>query len=119
MSTSESELGLRADSFAASFSASFASPAAWGDANPHSHLVQFYEDDGFLIDSLSRLFADGLSAGDRCVYIRPVSHLTSLEKRLAARGIDLDKLRKEGRLISRDASHVLSTFMVDEWPDES
>jgi PAS domain S-box-containing protein len=119
MSTSESELGLRADSFAASFSASFASPAAWGDVNPHSHLVQFYEDDGFLIDSLTRWFADGLSAGDSCVYIGTESHLISLEKRLAARGIDLDKLRKEGRFICRDASHVLSTFMVDEWPDES
>jgi PAS domain S-box-containing protein len=118
MSASESELGLRADSFAASFSASFASPAAWADVNPHSHLVQFYEDDGFLIDSLTHWFADGLSVGDSCVYIGTESHRTSLEKRLAARGIDLDKLRKEGRFVCREASHVLSTFMVDEWPDE-
>ncbi len=115
MSASEFELGLNA----ASFSASFASPAAWADVNPHSHLVQFYEDDGFLIDSLTHWFADGFSIGDSFAYIGTESHRISLEKRLAARGIDLDKLRKEGRFICRDASQVLSTFMVDEWPDEA
>src|ERR1700731_3230715 len=115
MSASEFELGLNASSF----SASFAWPAAWADVNPHSHLVQFYEDDGFLIDSLTNWFADGLSVGDSCVYIGTESHRISLEKRLAAQGVDLDKLRKEGRFICRDASQVLSTFMVDEWPDEA
>jgi len=119
MSSSEFDLGLRDASFAASFSASFASPAAWSDVNPHSHLVQFYEDDGFLIDSLTHWFADGLSAGDSCAYIGTESHRISLEKHLAARGVDLDKLRKEGRFVCRDASQVLSTFMVDEWPDEA
>ncbi len=119
MSANESELGLRAASFAASFSASFASPAAWADVNPHSHLVQFYEDDGFLIDSLTHWFAEGLGAGDSCVYIGTESHCISLEKRLASGGVDLDKLGKEGRFVCRDAFRVLSSFMVDEWPDEA
>jgi len=118
MSTNESVLGLKAASFAASFSASFASPGAWADVNPHSHLVQFYEDDGFLIDSLTHWFADGLSVGDSCVYIGTESHRVSLEKHLAARGIDLDRLNKEGRFVCCDASQTLATFMVDEWPDE-
>src|SRR5580700_2644721 len=115
MSTSESELGLRADSFAASFSASFASPAAWTDVTPHSHLVQFYENDGFLIDSLTRWFADGLSAGDSCVYVGTEAHRVSLEKHLSARGVDLDRLCKEGRFVCCDASQTLSTFMAEEW----
>ena len=118
MSANESELGLKAASFAASFSASFAAPGAWADVNPHSHLVQFYEDDGFLIDSLSHWFADGLSLGDSCVYIGTESHRISLEKRLAAEGVDLDKLSREGHFVCCDASQTLSTFMVDEWPDE-
>src|ERR1700722_20169453 len=119
MSASEFELGLNGASFASSFSASFASPGAWADVNPHSHLVQFYEDDGFLIDSLTHWFADGLSLGDSCVYIGTESHRISLEKRLAYHGVDLDKLRREGRFICCEASQVLSTFMVDEWPDEA
>lgn len=103
MGTNESELSLKAASFAASFSASFAAPGAWADVNPHSHLVQFYEDDGFLIDSLTHWFADGLSVGDSCVYVGTDSHRISLEQRLAAQGVDLDKLRKEGRFVCRDA----------------
>jgi PAS domain S-box-containing protein len=99
--------------------ASFASPAAWADVNPHSHLVQFYEDDGFLIDSLTRWFADGFAAGNSCVFVGTDAHRVSLEKRLADQGVDPDMLRKEGRFICRDASQMLSTFMIDEWPDET
>ena len=119
MNPNEFDLGLDSASFASSFAASFASPAAWTDVTPHSHLVQFYEDDGFLIDSLTRWFADGLSAGDSCIYVGTEAHRTSLEKTLSARGVDLDKLSKEGRFVCCDAAQVLSTFMVEEWPDEA
>ncbi len=94
-------------------------PATWGDIAPHSHLVQFYEDDGFLIDSLSRWFADGLSEGDTCVFVGTEAHRISLEKRLASRGIAADLVRSEGRYICLDADGTLSSFMVDEWPDEA
>ena len=119
MNQNEFDLGLNPASFASSFAASFASPAAWTDVTPHSHLVQFYEDDGFLIDSLTRWFADGLSAGDSCIYVGTEAHRVSLDQHLNARGVDLDKLCKEGRFVCCDASQVLSTFMVEEWPDEA
>jgi PAS domain S-box-containing protein len=115
MSANGFGLGLNA----ASFPASFATPASWTDVNPHSHLVQFYENDGFLIDSLTRWFADGLSAGDSCVYVGTEAHRVRLEKNLSDQGVDLDKLLKEGRFVSGDASQVLSTFMLNEWPDEA
>jgi len=92
---------------------------AWGEARPHSHLVQFYENDGFLIDSLCRWFSDGLSAGDTCLYIGTEAHRLGLEAGLRSQGIALDPLRAEGRYICLDASETLSTFMVDEWPDEA
>ncbi len=98
-----------------SSAASFASPASWTDVNPHSHLVQFYESDGFLIDALARWFADGLNGGDSCVFVGTESHRISLEKELADRGFDLD--RTSGRFVCVDASQVLSTFIVDEWPN--
>jgi PAS domain S-box-containing protein len=94
-------------------------PAAWGDITPRSHLVQFYEDDGFLIDSLCRWFGDGLSAGDACIFVGTEVHRISLEKRLASRGIAPDVVRNEGRYICLDADEMLSSFMADEWPDEA
>src|SRR3984957_17751095 len=119
MNLNEFDLGLNSASFASSFAASFASPAAWTDVPPHSHLVQFYENDGFLIDSLTRWFADGLSAGDSCIYVGTEAHRVSLDQHLSARGVDLDKLSRQGRFICRDASQTLSTFMVEEWPNEA
>jgi len=98
--------------------ASIPAPVAWGDAHPHSHLVQFYEDDSFLIDSLARWFADGLNAGDSCLYIGTHDHRTSLEQQLTNRGVDLVRMRAERRYICLDAAAMLSDFMVDEWPNE-
>ncbi|HMD05592.1 MAG TPA: MEDS domain-containing protein, partial [Candidatus Binatus sp.] len=99
--------------------ASIPAPVAWGDAHPHSHLVQFYEDDSFLIDSLARWFADGLNAGDSCLYIGTDDHRTSLEQQLTNRGIDLVRVRAERRYVCLDAAAMLSDFMVDEWPNEA
>src|SRR5271156_1948373 len=106
---------VRSDSADASITA----PVAWGDAHAHSHLVQFYEDDSFLIDSLARWFADGLNAGDSCLYIGTHDHRTSLEQQLTNRGIDLVRVRAERRYICLDAAAMLSDFMVDEWPNEA
>ena len=93
-------------------------PTTWGDAGPHSHLVQFYEDDTFLIDSLAIWFSDGLRAGDACLFIGTDAHRISLEKRLKRRGIALDVMRAQGRYVCLDAGRMLSNFIVDEWPDE-
>ena len=99
--------------------ASFPAATAWSDAQPHSHLVQFYEDDGFLIESLSRWFGDGLNSGDACIFIGTEPHLLSLEKHLKARGVALEVARAEGRFVCLDAGRTLSNFVVDEWPDEA
>ena len=100
-------------------SASYVAPTAWSDVSPHSHLVQFYENDGFLIDSLARWFGDGLDAGDTCIFVGTEAHRISLEKYLKDRGIDLDLMRARRRCVCLDAASTLATFMVDGWPDEA
>src|SRR5271166_1507893 len=99
--------------------ASIPAPVAWGDAHPDSHLVQFYEDDSFLIDALARWFADGMNAGDSCIYIGTHEHRINLEQQLTNRGIDLDRVRADRRYICLDAAAMLSDFTVDEWPNEA
>src|SRR5271169_1158716 len=99
--------------------ASIPAPVAWGDAHPHSHLVQFYEDDSFLIDSLARWFSDGLSAGDPCVFIGTEAHRIGLEKHLESNGFDLYEIGANGRYICLDAARTLADFTVDGWPDEA
>lgn len=84
--------------------------------NPTAHLVQFYEDDGFLLDSLGGFVAAGLEAGAALVVAtRP--HLEGLERRLAARGLDVPAVRGLGRYVALDAAEVLERITEDGAPD--
>jgi hypothetical protein len=81
------------------------------------HVVQFYEDDAFLVETISRLIGNALRAGDATVVIATGSRRDDLEERIRARDLDLEALREQGRYVSLDAGETLSKFMVDEWPD--
>jgi PAS domain S-box-containing protein len=82
--------------------------------NPHApaHVVQFYRDDEFLIDALSRFIGTALGAGEGAVAIATRSHLEELDFRLAARGLDIAAIRETGRYTTLDAAETLSTFMI-------
>src|SRR5215470_1951121 len=62
-----------------------------------SHSVQFYEDDAFLVDSLSRWFDEGLTSDGACIFIGTDEHRFSLEERLGRSGVDFQCLRQQGR----------------------
>ncbi len=93
----------------------------WNAVASNSHLVQFYENDPYLLDSLSRWFDEGLSMNGACIFIGTEAHQRGLEDRLARSGVDLPMLQRHGRyacLDADDADETLSKFMVDDWPDE-
>ena len=79
----------------------------------NTHSVQFYEDDSFLLDSLTKLIGTALVAGDSAVVVATAAHRDGLEKRLKARGFDLEVNTKLGTYCALDAAQALSTFMVD------
>jgi signal transduction histidine kinase/ActR/RegA family two-component response regulator len=91
----------------------------WNVVGPHSHSVQFYENDVFLVDRLTRWFAEGLRTGGACIFVGTEEHRRGLEGRLERNGWDLPNLRKLGRYVCLDADDTLSEFMVDGWPDET
>lgn len=47
-----------------------------------AHIVQFYEDDSFLLDTLSRFIGAGLRVGESCLVVATKPHLADLEERL-------------------------------------
>jgi PAS domain S-box-containing protein len=93
--------------------------AGWDERNSQGHSVQFYEDDNFLLDGLSRFIGAALLAGDATVVVATKPHRVGLNKRLASRGLNLQPAIAEGRFISLDAAETLSTFMVNGLPDEA
>jgi len=59
-----------------------------------AHLVQFYDDEAFLLDAASKFIGDGLEAGGAGVVLATKPHLDGIEERLTARGLDIDTARK-------------------------
>ncbi|HEX9987628.1 MAG TPA: ATP-binding protein [Chloroflexia bacterium] len=88
-----------------------------GSLDSHAHRVQFYDDDAFLLDELSRSIGSALGAGDSAIVIATKEHREGLAQRLEARGLDITRAAGEGRYVSLDAAETLSKFMVEGWPD--
>jgi hypothetical protein len=52
--------------------------APWYDGDGSAHVVQFYEDDSFLVETMSRLIGNALSAGNAVVVIATGPHRDGL-----------------------------------------
>ena len=83
------------------------------------HAVQFYVDDSYLLDGLSRFVGASLGAGDATVVIASLAHARGLTTRLRECNLDLDSAIRQGRYVSLDANATLASFMVDGWPDST
>jgi len=81
------------------------------------HLVQFYEDDTFLADTVSRLIGDGLEIGDGAIIIATQQHREAIWERLIERGLDVAGLCRRGLLICVDAGETLLKISLDEFPN--
>jgi signal transduction histidine kinase/ActR/RegA family two-component response regulator len=82
-----------------------------------AHVVQFYDDDTFLMESVTRFVGAALGAGDVGIVIATPAHRIALDKRLRARGVDLRIARRQGRYLALDAADTLSALMADGLPD--
>lgn len=92
-------------------------PAHRHESDHRGHVVQFYFDDSYLLDALTRFIGPALGAGDSAVIIATQKHLDGLALRLKSRGFDLATAARKGRYIAFEASEALSKFMVDSSPD--
>ena len=91
--------------------------AQWHDHDQRPHVVQFYAEDGFLLDGLSRFIGIALGAGDAAVVVATRAHREGLTQRLKDRGFDAERAIQQGRYIRLDAAETLAKIMVDDWPD--
>jgi signal transduction histidine kinase len=89
-----------------------AAPATqWIDLDSCQHSVQFYADDAFLLEGLSRYVGGALGAGDAAVVIATRAHRDGLAELLTARGLDLGVATGQGRYVALDAAETLARFM--------
>lgn len=89
--------------------------ALLANPDPHTHAVQFYEKDEFLVDTVAQFLAPGLEAGDRLLVIATPEHVGGFAKSLGA--AMFDAAVASGQLTVLDARETLAKFMVGEMPD--
>jgi signal transduction histidine kinase len=98
----------------------FAAPvpaADWYNPESAAHVVQFYQDDHFLLDELSRFIGGALVAGDFGIVLATEGHRRGIAQRLRSRGLDVAVAVEQGRYIALDAETTLANLMVDGSPD--
>ncbi len=89
----------------------------WSELEDSQHLVQFYEDEEYLLRSLSEYVDNGLSSGDACIIVASEPHRVALEQILKLKGHDLLSASGAGLYIPLDAAETLSKFTVQGIPD--
>ena len=98
--------------------ATFAPPIDWNDLGETEHLVQFYESDAFLVDSVSGFIGAALKAREGSLVIATETHRKAIQAQLAKRGIDLIGALADGRFVALDAAETLAKLLIDGLPDE-
>ncbi len=90
----------------------------WSDIAIDDHVVQLYDTEAMLIQTLAGYAADGFDSGDSVVLIATASHLNQLNRQLLDRGYAVDPLIHDDRYIRLDADQTLAKFMVNGRPVE-
>lgn len=83
-----------------------------------SHAVQFYEDDVFLVESVSDFVKAGLREQETVIIVATLPHRTDLMRILTADPLIGSMGLLDHHYVPLDASDTLSLFMVNGWPDE-
>ena len=89
----------------------------WTLVGHRSHAVQFYENDAFLIELLSRFVGSSLVTGDSAIVVATPRHREALAQRLGALGFDLSVPQNQKRYMPFDAAQTLAQFMRGDMPD--
>ncbi|HEV7472446.1 MAG TPA: ATP-binding protein [Pyrinomonadaceae bacterium] len=95
----------------------YAPRSGWEDMSDSEHFVQFYEADGFLLNSLSGFIGRAITSGDAAIVISTQEHRNGLDELLLANGLDVIGAKATGRYLSLDAAETLSQFMVNGRPE--
>src|ERR1051325_4453393 len=82
-----------------------------------NHIVQFYEDAGFLAKTVADFVGAGFAADQPAIIIATPEHREAIVDRLSRHGVDVLASRQSGILTLLDAAETLDQFLVNGMPD--
>jgi CheY-like chemotaxis protein len=81
------------------------------------HEVRFYSEDRCFLDDLTQFIGAALKAGNAAIVVATEAHRDGLLSRLQSHGSDIAVAIEQGRYVSVDAAHAVSTIMINGMPD--
>lgn len=89
------------------------------EPRPSHHFVEFYEQDGDLLESLTRYALTGLRADEPVIAVLTAKHARAFKSELVRMGVDFDESQRVGLLQVLDAEEALELFMNGDLPDQA
>jgi CheY-like chemotaxis protein len=83
------------------------------------HEVGFYPDDASLLDGYAGFAETALNTGKSFIFVADSARQVELRRELERRGVDVRAATDDRRYVTLGVDELLSTFMVDDWPDET
>jgi hypothetical protein len=80
-------------------------------AAPKDHAVQFYRADDELAAAVGGYLAEGIRSGDGVIVVASAPHRLAFEDALGQVGIDVERERAAGSLLTEDAARLLARFV--------
>jgi excisionase family DNA binding protein len=77
------------------------------------HVVQFYESDAFLLESVQAFIGGALHTDGAGIVVATTAHLAGLDRRLRAIGVDVDGACSAGRYVPLDAAATLASITIE------
>src|SRR4051794_1392738 len=111
------EAVLRSADLSTLTDASAAPLVDWSNMREDEHFVQFYENDEYLVESVSAYTGSALREGDSAIVIATADHRAAIERKIIESGIEFKEAESDGRYIMLDAAKCLSSFIVGNSPD--
>jgi PAS domain S-box-containing protein len=84
-----------------------------------NHVVQFYDDDAFLVETVARHISPTLGAQGAAIVIATKAHRDAINDELTLRAVDWKAASRQSRYFVLDAEETLARFMVGDEPDEA
>lgn len=81
-----------------------------------AHIVQIYQDEGWLVEAVEEYIGSGLRDGDAAVVIATAAHRQMFLERLKTKGVCAEDTIEQGALRLLDADATLETFMAGGMP---
>ena len=90
----------------------------WGHIASTDHLVQIYENDNVLMNTLEGFVGDGFIRDQCAIIIATPEHLQNLDERLARQGFNDEELKATSQFITATVEDALQAIMVNNKLDK-